>query len=322
MIMKIGKAAVFNLDFRRVENIKCQNFEINRLDNYKEIEERVRKLKYSNDNIQTGSIIMDLSKYETGIEQKFTQDLEFISKLISFAQRRDVFFNKYIIEHDGKTIGPITKSIRTGKKSSIPIIRIGGLEEFLNKSLPLLKNRIFEHETRINRLLDFWHEAVLFTPTVFEVNIPLFFMSFEMIANTHIKNNPKLFMLDEDTWDAVSEKIKNICDDLGISGDDKGRLCGSIGFVKMGSAYEKIIYLLESMDLEHHSRDVNNIKNLRNDIIHGDDIKLNYGREDPTTLSLKCENLMGKIILHLFSYLDNYFVHSSFNRVKTLDAQI
>lgn len=320
--MKTGKGLVFNLDFRHLANINCETFKIIRIDDYGEIEKQVRDLRHPQDNIQTGIIEMDLSHYDDEkLEQHFSQDLDIISKLISFAQRRDVFFNILTIEHDGGKIGPIIKSMRTGKKRSIPIIRNTGLEEFLDNSLPLVKNnQPFDINTRINRLLDFWHEAVLFTPSVFEVNIPLFFMAFEMIANVHFRNNPALFILNEDTWDAIFENLKRICDELAITGDEKSRLFGSLGFAKGGSAIEKIMYFLESIGLEHHRIDVNNIKNIRNDIIHGEDIKPNYGGDDPATLSIKCEKLMGKIILNTLNYLDNNHVHGSFRRERNLDA--
>ena len=303
--LRVVEAKDYNLDFWNLKEIKFGNVTIFARPDFREIREEVRR---GEDNVYTGTVRVNVNDKLTPEEaiEYTVEELHDFEILLSFAQNRDVFFNEYecfkIEENLKKSLIKEIRSIRTGKKKRIPIIRQWGIEDFIKTGIPLLRNDDYNKKTGIKRALHFWVESCLFTPTVIEVDHALNFSALEVVANAHVDNNPKTFLFSEQIWDEISDRFRQLFDDLGIKGDSRSRLLGSLMFPKQGSIKEKISYFLESIGLPKYEFELSQITDLRHDILHGHNIEDNYKGDDPMEVVLKGIRLLEKIILNLLNF--------------------
>lgn len=323
--MLVVEAGVYNLNFGRLKDITFENVEILVRPDFQNIRDKVQR---SQNNIRTGTVKVNIPNTLTADEsiQYSRIMLRNFEVLLSFAQNRDIFFHEFecfeIHNCIKKSVLKKRRSIRIGKKKPIPIIRHRGLVDFVKTGIPLLRNDDYNNETGLRRALDFWVESCLFTPTVIEVDHALNFSALEVLANAHVNSNQKTFLFSEQKWDVINERSKQLFSDLGINGDPRSRLIGSLMFPKQGSIKQKIIYLLESLGLPRYELELSQIINLRHDILHGKNIKENYKDDDSIEVVLKCRRLLEKIILnHLKFYHRSDVIHGSHIR-EDLRARI
>ena len=319
--LKIVEADIYNLDFHHLKTINHNNVQFIAIEDYNNIREEVKKCRESRENILTGTVKVEIPDH---IEEEMATDysielLYYYDLLLGFAQNRDLFFNNYslfnIENGERKHKSTLTKSIRIGKKYPVPIIYHKGLKNFLEISIPLIMNNDYDKKTGIRRILAFWKECNLYTTSVVEINIPLLFSALEVVSNLFLENNPTTFLFPEERWKEIITDAGKFCDSLNIVGHERDRILGSLGFLKSGSAKEKIQYMLERLGFPIYNNDLSNIIKLRNDIIHGRKPKDRYESDDPADLALKCLRLVEKIILHFLNFLDKpQFLHGAYTK--------
>lgn len=304
--MLVVEANVYNLDFWYLREIKRENVIIRARPDFSDIR---KKFCQSREHFPTGIVAVKVPENiepEKAIEYA-VQELWDYEILLSFAQDRHVFFHGFEcfeVEGDSKKLLEKTwHSIRTGKPRGVGIIWQKGLEEFLKTGVPLLRDPDYNRKTRIKRALLLYNEAsIMRTANVVEVEHPTLFVALEVLSNAHVKINPKTFLFSNTTWKELIQRVQDVLDELSVGPNSRSRILGSLGFAKQGSAKERIMYLLESLGLPTYEREITQMVDLRNDILHGRDLKENYDGESPIDVVIKCKRLLAKLILKLLRF--------------------
>jgi len=313
----IVEAGVYNLDFWYLKKIEVGNVEIKASCNFLSIREQLRRQRF--EHLKTGTAIVNVPENieaEEAIDYAINE-LKDYEVLLSFAQKRHVFFHPFecFEVKDGvkRSLSKVIHSFRTGKPRGGIIVWQRGLEDFLRTGIPILRNADYNRKTGIKRAILFYNEACIMHPSVVEVMHPMLFAALELLSNAHLRNNPKSFLFSNKTWKEVTRKIRDALNQLSVDSNSINRILGYLGFAKHGSAKERIMYLLESNGFPTYESDLSQINDLRNDILHGRELRVDYDGENPIDVMLKCERLLAKLILKLLDfYHRDDVIHSAF----------
>ncbi|MBA7653337.1 hypothetical protein ES703_61185 [subsurface metagenome] len=316
--MQVVKAKVFNMDFR-MEGFKRDNVEFRPLENYREIERKIRKEKR---HYQTGVVTVEIPKEKRvpnlAIEYAVSL-LDKYSVLLRFAHNHDVFFDEFdycskcIRARADKYPKPEEGYVweqkelfgrRVGKATGLGAnIHPRGIQEFFSTAMPKIQDEKFIEETGIYWALLWYNEAIAFDLNVVEIRFPALWIALEILANSYTKTNPRDFIITEEKWRELKERFSETCRELNIPRDKMSKLQNALGYARSGWIVDKVNYLLQAYGFSQYTPEIPPLSRMRNDILHGR--RLNYkSKPSPIDRMRKLERLLVKLILKILDFYD------------------
>jgi len=305
--MLMVEAEVYSMDFWREEAFAHENVEFRPIEGYREIREQIRTEKV---HLQTGVATVRIPNHITNSEEAIQYAISLLGKyatLLRFALNHDVVFGECVcyelVGGERKQRQKTFLSLRVGKATGGANIYPWGLKEFISIVMPLIQDEKFINETGIYQTLLWYNEAVVFGPNVIEIRFPTLWIALEILANSHAKTNPKVFVLTENEWRELMEQFSEILEKLKISGGKANKLLGAMGNIKSGPIVDKINYFLEECGFPQYCSEIPGLNKLRNDILHGRHLNYN-SKPSPIDQMQKLERLLTKLILKVLNFYD------------------
>jgi len=303
---------VYNMDFWMLPKLEYTNYQIIPIQDYRKVKEI---LSSTNDHVVTGLATVEIPKEIVDFNQaiNFAQEkLDRLSCVISFAQGRNVYFQRF-------TCYQIVNGIRENKMTQYPSMRVGksrgglnvypdGLEKFINIVMPKLENEEFNKKTGVYFAIQWYNEAQ--NLNVVEIKYPVLWIAMELIANFYCKQNPHEFFLPRAEWKSLNAEVNTLLDRLSIQDREKRkRIINALGYAQQGFITDRIGYLLSGYGLSQYIPELPEMNQIRNDIMHGR--KLDYSQNRPIDLMLKLERLLLKLIFKILDVYNQRFIHSA-----------
>lgn len=247
--------------------------------------------------------------------------MEDYSRLLSFALGHDVFFHEFTCnkithsktEQETKRLSSISIGVVRGIGGTIHPLSVA---KFLEEAIPIIRSKDTVDKTGILRAINLFNAAI--NSKYMETKYFLLWSSLEILANAHAKVDDSDYIFSEKEWkelDVENEFKDFVKDILKISDPSKrGRLYGKVRSLRRTSISDSISKLLENHGLGQYKSETDKLREIRNDLVHGNNISY-------TELPYACRKLtklLGKLILKILNFYEDALVHSSIKRDNLL----
>lgn len=243
--------------------------------------------------------------------------LEHYERLLSFAQGHDIFFYNYrcVEQYENgkrKTVLSIPFEARLlGKPTGSKIVI--DLQEYLDIAIPLMQDAKYSEKTGIKQALIFYNQAT--SIDALELKMALYFLGIETLTNAYyasnkIKSKELEPLFDSMTWQAIFQAAKTALKTLDVSQTLTQEFLGKLGQLNTKSApslstEERIKALCEALGLKRYV-EIDAMTDMRNDVLHGQPPKRNYGDLTAIDVLQAAERLLEKLILKQLNYYKDW----------------
>jgi len=287
--------------------------------NHNDIEKRISDER---EHYPTGIVKVHVSANDCDEAiEKTSNLLANYSALLTLAQGHDIFFREYTcFEIEGSERikkSTIIHSMRYGRAVGEEIVNSWKTGLFIKTALPLVRDETYSEKTGIKLALLWSNEAL--NLRFIEIEFSALWFALEVLANSHARSNPRIYLLSQGEWDQLMAKFEELLEALRVGEGTRPRLFGALGFAKQGSIEDKIKHLLESYAFSQHSRNIRDFSEMRNAIFHGRPI--NSLRLDTYGMMKKLGRLVTKLILSILQSYNAEFIHPALLRDDLLATE-
>jgi predicted amino acid-binding ACT domain protein len=290
---------------------------------YDDYKKRYEKIKNDKIHYPTGKAKISLSAYACNEAISKAQSIfSNYGRLLTFAQGHYVFshyYKCYEVENGNrhKNGGLLSSVVGVDTRPGVSIIRPAGIEEFINKAIPLTNDKEYVEETGIVNAISWfivgnpWHIETV------SLMFPIKWMVLEMLANAHAKSKGKEFQ-------TLKEEIKETIDKFSIdkSLNDikkiKGDLYHNVLCIQRVPISHRIGSLLKKYGFKQYSSEIEELKIFRDNMFHGS-ISSSYNFNEEIHMETKIIRILEKTILSVLHSYDNKFVRSAIKKDSLLE---
>lgn len=267
-------ADIYNFMFILGE-IQIDNWKLIPNQNSHDIYKRIKKEDIS---LLTGSSELYIN-YDGDFEQALDHGMNILnlySKLLSFTENADVYFNNYRCYEiiDGEKIIKLRSyyPIRIRRPWGYTHFGYEELLEYLNKATKLILNEDFMEKTNIDRTMD-WYTLAQST-NIFDTRLLLLFISLEIVANSWAKYNDKFYILNETEKKTLIKGVKKVLKkEMDIEKSLRKQVNENVNALNRSSIKNKTINICIDLEIELDVDELKQMIKLRNMIVHGDRIE-------------------------------------------------
>jgi hypothetical protein len=226
------------------------------------------------------------------------------ARLIALAEGHQTFFFQRQIRSAQETTRTIQFSTEKSGRS------VFNLSDFIEVSLSILDELTNNQKKTIEQAL-LYREVGEGMQTI-ESRHSMFFIALEVLASTFYskqrdgdgKKIAKKWLLEDTIWSSLESSVRQNLIDLKVNEDDIESFMCQFRDIEDPPIRDKIISICWYYGLPNYSTDIAAMAIMRNDILHGNQMRAQYKGIDPTRVITKCYWLLLKLLFKTLNYYE------------------